>query len=65
MKTFDVAGINPIPTDDKEKQIDYYKSKWNSQKNNYSIYEKILNKKKMKVASVLKNPKRIFRKSTN
>lgn len=65
MKTFDVAGVNPLPINEKEKQIDYYKSKWNSEKNDYSIYEKILNKRKIKMASLLKNPKKIFTKITN
>lgn len=65
MKTFDVAGVNPNPMNNKEKQINYYKSKWNSKKNNYSIYEKILNKRKIKMATLLKNPKIIFTKITS
>lgn len=60
-KIFDVAGVNPDPSNEKEKQIDYYKSKWNGEKKTYSIYTKILDGKKMKISSLLKNPKKILK----
>ena len=60
--SFDVGGINPNPVSEKEKKIDYYKSKWNGKKYDYFFYTKIINRKKYYISTALKNPKRIISK---
>lgn len=60
--SFDVGGINPNPLLEKEKKIDYYKSKWNGKKYDYYFYTKIINKKKYFLSTALKNPNRIISK---
>ena len=60
--SFDVGGINPYPVLEKEKNIDFYKSKWNGKKYNYFFYTKIINRKKYYVSTAIKNPKRIISK---
>ncbi|WP_299290884.1 GNAT family N-acetyltransferase [Nitrosopumilus sp.] len=62
LNTFDVAGVNPNPKNDKEKQIDFYKSKWGGEKLKYFWCTKIVSDHKMKISSVLKNPKTSFKK---
>jgi len=60
--TFDLGGVNPFPVYSKEKNIDFYKSHWGGKKFNYSIYTKILDKKKVMLSSLLKNPKNVSKK---
>ena len=60
--TFDMGGINPFPKSLKEKKIDFYKSKWGGKKFNYTVYTKILDKKKIMLSSFLKNPKNASKK---
>ena len=59
-QTYDMGGINPFPTSEKEKNIDFFKSKWGGQKCGYTLYTKILSKTKARLATVLKNPKKII-----
>lgn len=59
---FDVGGANPNPELDKEKQIDFYKSKWGGKKYQYYLYTKIFNKTKTKISALVKNPKNLRKK---
>jgi len=61
LSTFDMGGVNPLPINAKEKQIDFYKSKWGGKKLEYNWYTKIINKARVKFSSVLKNPKKLVR----
>jgi lipid II:glycine glycyltransferase (peptidoglycan interpeptide bridge formation enzyme) len=65
IKYYDVGGINPNPTSKKEKNIDFYKSKWGGQQYSFGIYTKILNRKKQILSSILRNPKKIIKKLYN
>ncbi|MEX0764818.1 MAG: GNAT family N-acetyltransferase [Nitrosopumilaceae archaeon] len=60
--TFDMGGVNPLPEDEKEKRINFYKSKWGGKKRNYIWYTKIMSKTKVQLSSALKNPKSITKK---
>ena len=59
---FDVGGANPNPELEKEKRIDFFKSKWGGKQYHYNIYTKIFNKTKTKIASFVKNPKNLRKK---
>lgn len=61
-KYYDMGGVNPNPASSKEKNIDFFKSKWGGQKYSFGIYTKILDKKKQILSSILKNPKSVLRK---
>jgi len=52
-KTFDVAGINPNPVNNKEKKIAHFKAKWNGEKKEYFIYSKTFSQTKSKIHSLL------------
>ena len=54
LKTFDFGGANPTPKTEKERQIDFYKSKWNNEKKEYFFFTKIFNRNKIRASSVLK-----------
>ncbi len=54
LKKFDFGGSNPNPSNEKEKQIDFYKSKWDGTKKNYYIFSKVTNIPKTKLSSLLK-----------
>ena len=56
-KTFDVAGINPNPVNNKEKKIAYFKAKWNGEKKEYCIYSKTFRQTKSKIYSLLTKAK--------
>lgn len=58
-KTFDLAGVNPNPKNQKEKQIQFYKSKWGGDKITYYLYTKIVNSKKANLSLLLKNPNKL------
>jgi hypothetical protein len=57
--TYDMAGVNPYPESEKEKRIDFYKSKWGGKQYTYFIYTKIYDHTKLKLFTVLKNPKKL------
>lgn len=59
-RTYDMGGINPSPKSEKEKNIDFFKSKWGGQKHEYTLYTKILSKTKARLSAALKNPKKIL-----
>ena len=61
-KYYDMGGINPSPISKKEKNIDFFKSKWGGEEAPFGIFVKILNKKKQLLSSALKNPNKILRK---
>lgn len=58
--SFDMGGVNPKPISNKEKQIDFYKSKWGGKKLNYCMYTKIIDKTKFRLATLIKNPRKII-----
>lgn len=63
--TFDMAGVNPLPKTEKEKNIDFFKSKWGGKKYDYFIFTKIFSETKRKASYLLKNPmkaKKLLRK---
>lgn len=51
---FDFGGANPVPKTNKEKQINFYKSKWNTEKAEYFFVTKYISKNKSKISSGLK-----------
>lgn len=61
----DLGGINPQPSSSKEKQIDFYKSKWGGEQLPYTRCLKVFNESKMKLSSFLKNPSSISKKYKN
>ncbi|MDC0228755.1 hypothetical protein OAJ71_01975 [Nitrosopumilus sp.] len=65
LKYYDMGGINPNPSSKKEKNIDFFKSKWNGQQYSYGIYTKILDQKKQIISVILGNPRKIIKKLNN
>lgn len=59
---FDMGGANPNPKNTKEKQIDFYKSKWLGKELYFNRYTKLLNPNKYKIFSSLSKPSHIFQK---
>ena len=59
-----MGGFNPIPTSEKETNIDFYKSKWGGEKYDFGIYTKILDKTKFKILTGLKEPRRAMKEIT-
>lgn len=59
---YDMGGVNPSPTDDKEKGIYFFKSKWNGKKDDYAILTKIIKKSNYRISRILQNPKTIGKK---
>ena len=51
---FDMGGFNPNPQTKKEENIDFFKSKWNGIQADFSFHDKILDRKKIKVSSLLR-----------
>jgi len=62
LNTFDFAGVNPNPSSEKEKGIDFFKSKWNGKKFEYKIYLKKIDKTQTKLSFALQEPKKILHK---
>jgi lipid II:glycine glycyltransferase (peptidoglycan interpeptide bridge formation enzyme) len=62
--TYDMGGANPNPVNEKEKQIDFYKSKWSGKEYSYMLYTKILNKTKLNASTVIKSPRKISKEIT-
>lgn len=61
-RTYDMGGINPNPETEKEKSINFYKSKWGGKQQNYIRYVKIRKPSKTKFSAALSNPKKISKK---
>lgn len=61
---YDMGGFNPIPSSEREKNIDFYKSKWGGKKYDFGIYTKIFDKTKFKILTGLKEPQRAMKKIT-
>jgi len=57
--TFDFGGANPSPNSEKEKRIDFYKSKWTGKEFRYYICTKKVNPIKFNISTILKNPSKI------
>jgi len=53
----DLSGANPNPISKKEKQIDFYKSKWGGEEYPMFIVSKVFSKKKYRLARFLKRLK--------
>lgn len=60
--TYDMGGINPTPETEKEKSINFYKSKWGGKQLDYVRYTKILKPGKTKLSAALSDPKKISKK---
>lgn len=56
--TYDMGGVNPSPNE-KEKRIEFFKSKWSGQKDDYLILTKILKKSNYGISKILKDPSKI------
>lgn len=57
--TYDMGGINPVPQNEKEKSINFYKSKWGGKRLDYGRYIKIRKTAKSKLSAALSDPKKI------
>ncbi len=60
--TYDMGGINPIPQTEKERSINFYKSKWGGKKLDYVRYIKIRKLGKAKFSAALSDPKKVSSK---
>ncbi|MBA4717695.1 MAG: hypothetical protein HRO68_00715 [Nitrosopumilus sp.] len=56
--TYDMGGVNPAPNE-KEKGIEFFKSKWEGKKDDYLILTKILRKPNYGISRILQDPKKI------
>lgn len=56
--TYDMGGVNPSPNE-KEKRIEFFKSKWSGQKDDYLILTKILKKSNYGISKILQDPNKI------
>ena len=65
IKTFNLGGANPNPISQKEKGIDFYKSKWKGKKYHNFIFLKIRKPRKRKISSVVMHPNIITSKIKN
>lgn len=61
-RIFDLGGANPNPLSIKEKNIDFYKSKWATDSKPYYFYTKIINRNKWNIFQLIKNPKKSLKK---
>lgn len=59
---YDMGGVNPNATSQKEKSIDFFKSKWGGEKINYYYLTKIFDYGKVRLSRILKDPKQISMK---
>lgn len=62
--TYDMGGVNPNPANEKEININFYKSKWAEKKFDYCIFTKLRNKTMWKLLKTIKNPKNALDKIT-
>ncbi|OLC91196.1 MAG: hypothetical protein AUI61_01710 [Thaumarchaeota archaeon 13_1_40CM_2_39_13_2] len=60
--TYDMGGINPAPKIEKEKSINFYKSKWGGKQLDYGRYIKIRKLGKTQFAAALSDPKKVSTK---
>jgi hypothetical protein len=58
-KFFDLGGANPNPSNKKEKNINFYKSKWATDSKPYYFYTKVIDKTKWNIFQFIKNPKKL------
>lgn len=56
---YDMGGINPVPKTEKERSINFYKSKWGGNELPYVRYVKVLSDFKLKASSILNDPKKV------
>lgn len=56
LKYYDMGGVNPNPISNKEKGIDFYKSKWGGEKIVYSTFIKISDNLRYKISKLLSDP---------
>lgn len=63
--TFDLGGVNPNPASLKEKDIDFYKSKWKGKKYHNVIFLKVRKPKKRKISSIVMRPSIVTSKIKN
>lgn len=61
-RTYDMGGINPNPETEKEKSINFYKSKWRGKQLDYIRYVKIRKPSKTKLSAALSDPKKVSKK---
>jgi len=61
-RTYDMGGVNPNPTTDKEKSINFYKSKWGGKQLDYVRYVKVRKPGKTKLSAALSDPNKISKK---
>jgi hypothetical protein len=61
-RTYDMGGINPAPETEKEKSINFYKSKWGGKQLDYVRYVKIRKPSKTKFSAALLDPIKISKK---
>lgn len=59
--TYDMGGVNPSPNE-KERRIEFFKSKWAGEKDDYLILTKILKKSNYGIFKILQDPKKISSK---
>ena len=60
--TYDMGGANPDPQSQKERQINFYKSKWGGKEVGYFIITKKLKPINLKISSIIANPSKLFQK---
>lgn len=52
-RTYDMGGVNPNPTSEKEKNIKFFKTKWKGELHYYNLFYKIMQPIKYKIAKGL------------
>ena len=57
--SYDMGGVNPKPSNVKEKGIEFFKSKWSGKKDDYLILTKVLKKSNYGLSRILKDPTQI------
>lgn len=62
LNQYDMGSSNPNPKSEKEQGINFYKSKWSSEKFCYPIFIKVRNPIKAKISLLVKNPKLFLNK---
>ncbi len=62
LRTYDMGGINPKPETEKEKSINFYKSKWGGKQLEYGRYVKIRKSTKSKLSAAVSDPKKMSTK---
>ena len=60
-KNYDMGGVNPNPNN-KEKGIEFFKSKWTGKRDDYVILTKVLKRSNYGISKILQDPKKISTK---